>query len=321
MDVLLVTRVQELTRKTWSSSFRRPSVIWTLRRSSGRGLPLLWGNVSVWSLELLGSRVSHLEMVDVLICSLRPGGATHLLLVTEDPELCRRRGRWLSSRVMEIYLQEVIATTYVQKLHPATKFKVTISLCISQVAEVCIAIFSYGHSSKSLAFTLPGTRRWGAWVIGDGWFLSLVVGPLNWPPTGWTPSVLQWKKWKRDRCLFLSIQLISFWHLKLSHPCTSTEPALDFCLCLGFWVWWLALWIGLQPVGHLVFCSGKSGRGTDAYIDVWTIPGKVCSWCWRRGSMQSTDPWTTTLVTLCQMAFGSFVRQHVSLLHMYILDR
>lgn len=57
--------------------------------------------------------------------SLRPGGATHLLLVTEDPELCRRRGRWLSSRVMEIYLQEVIATTYVQKLHPATKFKVT----------------------------------------------------------------------------------------------------------------------------------------------------------------------------------------------------
>lgn len=56
--------------------------------------------------------------------SFRPGGATHLLLVTEDPELCRRRGRWLSSRVMEIYLQEVIATTYVQKLQPATRSKV-----------------------------------------------------------------------------------------------------------------------------------------------------------------------------------------------------
>ena len=56
--------------------------------------------------------------------SLLPGGATHLLLQTEDPELCRRRGRWLSSRVMEIYLQEVIATTYIQKIHPTTKQKV-----------------------------------------------------------------------------------------------------------------------------------------------------------------------------------------------------
>lgn len=56
--------------------------------------------------------------------SLRPGGATHLLLMTEDPELCRRRGRWLSSRVMEIYLQEVIATTYIRKLHPSTRQKV-----------------------------------------------------------------------------------------------------------------------------------------------------------------------------------------------------
>ena len=48
--------------------------------------------------------------------SFRPGGAAHLLLATEDPELCRRRGRWLSTRVMEIYLQEVMATTFAQKL-------------------------------------------------------------------------------------------------------------------------------------------------------------------------------------------------------------
>ena len=39
--------------------------------------------------------------------SLRPGGATWLLQSTEQSELVRRRGRWISSRVMEVYLQEV----------------------------------------------------------------------------------------------------------------------------------------------------------------------------------------------------------------------
>lgn len=44
--------------------------------------------------------------------SLRAGGATHLLLATEESELVRRRGRWLSSRTMEIYIQESSATTF-----------------------------------------------------------------------------------------------------------------------------------------------------------------------------------------------------------------
>lgn len=48
--------------------------------------------------------------------SLRPGGATHLLFLTEDSELTRRRGRWLSLRTMEIYLQEVLVATYVKRL-------------------------------------------------------------------------------------------------------------------------------------------------------------------------------------------------------------
>ena len=43
--------------------------------------------------------------------SLRPGGATFLLLHTEDAELVRRRGRWVTSKVCEIYLQEVLYTT------------------------------------------------------------------------------------------------------------------------------------------------------------------------------------------------------------------
>eukprot|EP00435_Cladocopium_sp_Y103_P065786 s89_g27.t1 len=40
------------------------------------------------------------------LSSFRPGGASWLLMTTENSELVRRRGRWLSTRVMEIYLQE-----------------------------------------------------------------------------------------------------------------------------------------------------------------------------------------------------------------------
>ena len=44
--------------------------------------------------------------------SFRPGGATWLLQYSENPDLVRRRGRWLSPRVMDIYLQEVEAATF-----------------------------------------------------------------------------------------------------------------------------------------------------------------------------------------------------------------
>ena len=50
------------------------------------------------------------------LASLRPGGATYLLQKFEDSELVRRRGRWISSRVLEIYLQEVAVATFSQRL-------------------------------------------------------------------------------------------------------------------------------------------------------------------------------------------------------------
>ena len=50
--------------------------------------------------------------------SLRPGGATWILNMTENSELVRRRGRWMSHRVMEVYLQEVQVATYLNKLSP-----------------------------------------------------------------------------------------------------------------------------------------------------------------------------------------------------------
>ena len=53
--------------------------------------------------------------------SFRPGGATHLLQVTEDSELVRRRGRWASPKVMEIYLQEVSAIQFLPRQPPAVR--------------------------------------------------------------------------------------------------------------------------------------------------------------------------------------------------------
>ena len=56
--------------------------------------------------------------------SFRPGGATFLLIFSEDPELVRRRGRWLSYRTMEVYLQEVTATTFFAELPRSTRLLV-----------------------------------------------------------------------------------------------------------------------------------------------------------------------------------------------------
>ena len=56
--------------------------------------------------------------------SFKPGGATFLLQASEDSELVRRRGRWASHKVMEIYLQEVASSTFVSDLSPLCKDKV-----------------------------------------------------------------------------------------------------------------------------------------------------------------------------------------------------
>ena len=53
--------------------------------------------------------------------SLRAGGATWMLGLTEDSSLVQRRGRWLAYRVMTIYLQEIQVVTAVPRLDPAVR--------------------------------------------------------------------------------------------------------------------------------------------------------------------------------------------------------
>ena len=54
----------------------------------------------------------------------RPGGATYWLLETEDAEYVRRKGRWLSTRVLEIYLQEASVATYDRRMSDDTKSRI-----------------------------------------------------------------------------------------------------------------------------------------------------------------------------------------------------
>ena len=77
--------------------------------------------------------------------SLRPGGATHLLYLTENSELTRRRGRWLSYRTMEIYLQEILVATAVEKLSEVSKKKVkAFAASFPEVLHFALKMMQFG---------------------------------------------------------------------------------------------------------------------------------------------------------------------------------
>jgi len=66
--------------------------------------------------------------------SLRAGGATWALTMTEDAELTRRRGRWISAKIMEIYIQELTATTFLNSLDTEVKDRV---LFLAKLSRTC----------------------------------------------------------------------------------------------------------------------------------------------------------------------------------------
>jgi len=77
--------------------------------------------------------------------SLRPGGATFLLLHTEDAELVRHRGRWVTSKVCEIYLQEVLYTTYTEKLQGGVRQTIqTLSAAFPRILQTAVQYLQSG---------------------------------------------------------------------------------------------------------------------------------------------------------------------------------
>ena len=55
------------------------------------------------------------------LASFRPGGAAWLNTVSESAELVRCRGRWITNKIMECYLQEVTSMTYLNEISPKSK--------------------------------------------------------------------------------------------------------------------------------------------------------------------------------------------------------
>ena len=56
--------------------------------------------------------------------SLRAGGATWLLNMSENPDLTRRRGRWLNNKTMEIYVQEASSVLYLSTISEAARDRI-----------------------------------------------------------------------------------------------------------------------------------------------------------------------------------------------------
>jgi len=91
-------------------------------------------------LSALGLALRHDGSHIYSLSYLRPGGATFWLQATEDSEFVRRKGRWLSTRVLEIYLQESAISTYHRRLSDETRSRID-HLCRSFQTILDRAIF------------------------------------------------------------------------------------------------------------------------------------------------------------------------------------
>lgn len=74
------------------------------------------------TLDLPISVYNNMKALD--LGSLRAGGATWLMQVTESGDLVKRRGRWVSEKTMSIYLQETTALQYLKAIPDVAKTKV-----------------------------------------------------------------------------------------------------------------------------------------------------------------------------------------------------
>jgi hypothetical protein len=73
--------------------------------------------------------------------SLRAGSATLHLQTTQDSERTRWRGRWLSTKVMQIYIQEVSSVTYFSRLPLSVRERVrTLAAASAAVLEACSSL-------------------------------------------------------------------------------------------------------------------------------------------------------------------------------------
>ena len=92
------------------------------------------------------------------LASFRPGGATWLIGVSESAELVRRRGRWASFRIMEIYLQEVGAATYLTDIDRSSYERVSAAM------HVFVEVLATAQKFEDAAFP----KNCWPWLFSHG---------------------------------------------------------------------------------------------------------------------------------------------------------
>ena len=112
------------------------------------------------ALRLPTQKIGNMKTLDP--GSLRSGGATWHLQMTEDGEYTRRKGRWLSTKIMEIYVQETASLLYLKRIPETSRIftleMARISLDLSSGSKIC----RVGPCSFCMVGT--PTQRSSAWM-------------------------------------------------------------------------------------------------------------------------------------------------------------
>ena len=100
--------------------------------------------------------------------SLRPGGATYIMQMTESGDLVQRRGRWASFRIMSIYIQEVAAVSFLAKL-PAEKRQhvLSVAACFPWTLQMAWQFVEASIPHKAWFFLFSSHQK-EAWNRRDG---------------------------------------------------------------------------------------------------------------------------------------------------------
>ena len=102
--------------------------------------------------------------------SLRSGGATFVIQVSENAELLRRRGRWASYKMMDIYIQETMALQYMKHISPVAK---------NTVLQIAASFTDILCKTERFAFAKIPTTAW--YLLLSKWKMisNLEMGEKN----------------------------------------------------------------------------------------------------------------------------------------------
>ena len=108
--------------------------------------------------KLDGAKSIHGKLLD--LGSLRAGGATWMIGATENPELTRRRGRWLNTRTLEIYVQEVAAAVFLSDIDPGIRDHVMhLASVFPKILTCSRSLFNAGVDEQAWPFSFCPAGR------------------------------------------------------------------------------------------------------------------------------------------------------------------